>query len=280
MAPSVSVIIPTWNRLALLRQAVNSVRAQTYRDFELIIVDDGSTDGTREWLSAEGIRTVSLPHAGFPGLARNRGAQNAAGRYLAFLDSDDLWEPEKLDEQLDFFSRHPQTVICHTREKWVRNGRVISQAGQHHRRSGRIFSDALKKCIIGPSTVMIDRPLFLDHGGFAADMEIAEDYELWLRLTSAYEVGYIDKPLTVKRGGHPDQLSAKYGHIEYFRIQALERALTHDRWPRKDHELILGELIRKCGIYARGAAKRGKEKESREYFSRARRYLQQKNSLA
>ncbi len=272
MAPAVSVIIPTWNRLSFLRQAIASVRAQTFGDYELIVVDDGSADGTREWLTAERITAVALPHSGYPGLVRNRGAEKATGRYLAFLDSDDLWEAEKLAIQTAFMTGHPGINLCHTRERWLRHGRDISQAGQRHQTSGRIFRDALKKCIIGPSTVMLRRDLFLEHGGFAVDLEIAEDYELWLRLTAREEAGYIDRPLTVKRGGHSDQLSEKYGHIELFRIQALERALANGTWREEERTLLLAELRRKCGIYARGAAKRGKDDESREFLERVRRY--------
>jgi hypothetical protein len=92
-----------------------------------------------------------------------------------------------------------------------------------------IFEDALKKCIIGPSTVLMEASLFREAGGFREDLEIAEDYELWLRITSRYSVAYLDEALTVKRAGHPGQLSEKYGSIEYFRIKALE-PLVDSRW--------------------------------------------------
>jgi glycosyltransferase involved in cell wall biosynthesis len=270
VATAVSVIIPVWNRLSFLREAVASVRAQTFTDYELIVADDGSGDGTREWLTGEKIPTISLPHSGFPGLVRNRGAAAAVGDYLAFLDSDDRWEPDKLETQIAFLRAHPEVPLCHTRERWLRDEREISQAGQRHRRSGRLFRDSLKKCVIGPSTVMLNRLFFLEHGGFAEDLEIAEDYELWLRLTARAEAGYIDRPLTIKRGGHPDQLSNKYGHIEIFRIRALERTLVHGSWTREERALLLAELKRKCEIYARGAAKRGKAEEAAEFLQRAR----------
>jgi glycosyltransferase involved in cell wall biosynthesis len=280
MSPLVSVVIPTWNRLPLLREAVASVRAQTFADYELIVADDGSTDGTGAWLAGRHITTVSLPHAGRPGLVRNRGAAAALGEWLAFLDSDDVWEPDKLERQVEFLRAHPALRLCHTRERWLRNGREISQAGQRHRHSGRLFRDSLKKCIIGPSTVMLSRSLFREHGGFAEDLEIAEDYEFWLRLTAREEAGYLDRPLTVKRGGHTDQLSAKYGHIEYFRIQALERALAHGDWAKEERSLILAELSSKCAIYARGAAKRGKDAESREFHRRQLHYAEEQRDGA
>lgn len=270
MAPLVSVIIPTYNRLPFLQDAVASVRAQTCKDFELIVVDDGSTDRTHAWLERESVRAIALDRAGFPGRTRNAGARAARGDYLAFLDSDDIWMPEKLEHQVAFFREHPDIRICHTREVWRRNGTIVSQSGQRHRREGDIFEDALKKCVIGPSTVMLSKILFESVHEFAEDLEIAEDYELWLHITAREKVGYIDVPLVEKRGGHSDQLSEKYGHIESFRIRALERALARGSFTKKQQDMLRRELARKCLIHARGAEKRGKSKEAAEYRRRAR----------
>jgi glycosyltransferase involved in cell wall biosynthesis len=276
----VSLIIPTYNRKALLEQALRSVLDQTLSAAEIIVADDGSTDGTADWIAARAavdsrLRYLSLPHSGFPGRTRNEGARIASGRYLAFLDSDDLWEPGKLQKQLAFFAAHPDIRICHTRERWLRSGREISQAGQRHRTSGDIFSDALKKCIIGPSTVMLERSLFEELGGFREDVEIAEDYELWLRLTSRYPVGYIDEPLVVKRAGHGDQLSEKYAQIEIFRIRALED-LVECGWFKAGEQQreAAAELARKCRIYASGCEKRGRVEEARRYSDLAERWAQ------
>jgi glycosyltransferase involved in cell wall biosynthesis len=249
--PLVSVIIPVYNRPRLVQEAAESVLAQTFGDLELILVDDGSTDETPTVLAelaaqaphraadtrvpaagepAGRITVHRIAHDGHPGAVRNRGAELAQGRYLAFLDADDLWRPQKLARQLalhedstpgvsDPGSRTPR--LSHTREQWIRNGREVSQKGIDHARAGWIFEDALKKCTIGPSTVMMERALFEKHGGFREDLEIAEDYELWLRITARHAVAYLDEPLTVKRAGHGDQLSEKYGQIERFRIEAL-----------------------------------------------------------
>ena len=204
----ISVVIPSYNRLPLLQQAVESVWRQTCDQVELILADDGSTDGTEGFgqaLAADkpGVHYLRQERSGKPGQVRNAGAGLAGGKYLAFLDSDDLWQPEKLARQLGFFERNPEIRICHTREVWLRGGKEVSQARQRHARSGHIFPDALKKCIIGPSTVMLERSLFEELGGFREDLEIAEDYELWLRLTARVPVGYIDSPLVIKRGGMP-----------------------------------------------------------------------------
>ena len=206
-----------------------------------------------------------------PGEVRNRGVEAASGKYLAFLDSDDLFTPEKLARQHAALEAGDARLF-HTRELWLRNGRTVSQAGQTHSREGDIFSDALKKCIIGPSTVMMEAELFRETGGFDETLEIAEDYEYWLRLTSRYAVGYIDEPLTVKRAGNWYQLSEKYGQIEIFRIRALKDLVDRGFFPQERMVEARAELSRKCRIYATGCRKRGKVGEAAEYERYAVRY--------
>jgi glycosyltransferase involved in cell wall biosynthesis len=272
----ITTIIPTFDRLPLLREAVSSVLAQHYHPLELIVADDGSTDGTAGYVQSlnntENLRYLQIPHCGMPGKVRNAGARLVTGEYIAFLDSDDLWMPEKLARQIAFFEQNPEIQICHTREIWQRGEKIVSQAGQRHRRFGNIFGDSLKKCIIGPSTVMMRRELFEEFGGFREDLEIAEDYELWLRITASYLVGYIDEPLVIKRGGHADQLSEKHGQIEIFRIRALLSNLEEGTFQGEQRALAVRELVRKCRIYARGCEKRGKDAEARRYREIARRY--------
>jgi glycosyltransferase involved in cell wall biosynthesis len=274
-AACVSVIIPTYNRAGILCEAVRSVLAQTLRDLRLIVVDDGSTDDTLRRLGEfadSRLSCLPLEHRGMPGRARNAGAAAAEGRYLAFLDSDDLWLPEKLERQRRFFEADAQAKLCHTREVWLRGGREISQAGQRHRREGDIFRDALVKCVIGPSTVIVEKNFFERCGGFREDMEIAEDYELWLRMSFSSPVAYLDERLTIKRAGmqargEAANLSEKYGHIEAFRIRALYDLIAGGAFaslPEKE-ALAREELVRKCGIYAAGCYKRGRPAEAREY---------------
>lgn len=272
MDPFVSVIIPTYNRMDFLKSALASVESQTYKNFEIIIADDGSTDGTKDYLKTVHHQYIGLKHTGKPGYVRNMGFLSSRGEYIAFLDSDDLWKPEKLAAQVRFFMQNPDMFICHTREIWMRNGKIISQKKQKHKRSGFIFHDALIKCIIGPSTVMLKRELFKDSGMFHPGLEIAEDYELWLRITAKYPVGYIDESLVIKHGGHAAQLSGKYGHIEYFRIQALKHILEQDIFTRRQRHAALKEMIRKCRIYALGCFKRGKVLEAGIYRGFSEKY--------
>ncbi len=291
--PLVSVVIPTYNRVNFLKEAISSVLGQNYSEIELIVVDDGSSDGSEEWCKSlnegsenERFRYVRIAHSGFPGLVRNVGIRMASGEYIAFLDSDDIWIEEKIEEQINLMESRVNCVISHTKERWVRNRKEISQSRQRHRREGDIFEDALLKCIIGPSTVMVRKDIFNYAGFFNEHMEIAEDYELWLRVTALYRVCYIDRPLVVKRGGHSDQLSEKYGQIEIFRIEALESFiewLSHAKntfsklgWNPERYPLVKSlaykELARKCSIYARGCFKRGREREGRSYLEKMEKY--------
>jgi glycosyltransferase involved in cell wall biosynthesis len=270
--PLVSVIIPTYNRLDFLLEAIESVQSQDYDHLELIVVDDGSTDGTKDKLKDMEITYIFIEHSGRPGYVRNMGVKQSRGEYIAFLDSDDLWERGKIKRQIDYFAKHPQIHLCHTREVWLRGSKIISQSKQKHKRSGYIFSDALKKCIIGPSSVIMERRVFNKLGMFHPDIEIAEDYELWLRYCSRYPVGYIDEPLTVKRGGHSDQLSWKYQQIEIFRIKALIHFIKNEIIPYENLILAKKELVRKCKIYASGCLKRKKIKDAEHYLKLVRIY--------
>jgi glycosyltransferase involved in cell wall biosynthesis len=292
----ISVIVPVFNRPHLLADALASVLAQTYQDFEIVVVDDGSTDETPEVLArvlrevpkqggAPPARTLRVPHSGKPGAVRNRGAEEARGRLLAFLDSDDRWLPTKLEAQVRLHEgaagaaplpgtgqAGPAARCSHTRELWVRRGREVSQKGQRHRRSGDLFVDSLKKCIIGPSTVMLERSLFEELGGFREDLEIAEDYELWLRATHRVDVAYLDEALTIKQAGDWPQLSERYGQIEVFRIEGLKGLIGSGYFAdNPEHQAAAEtEFARKCRIYAAGCRKRGRPQEARKFEALAR----------
>ena len=265
MAPLVSVIIPTYNRAGLVRQALASVKTQTFRDFEIVVVDDGGTDGTYEALAAEaGLRLLRLPRRQGVAAARNTGAAAARGEWLAFLDSDDLWLPDKLARQISWLEGMPDSLICQTDETWVRRGVRVNKPAAHRKVAGQIFLPSLARCMISPSAVMLHRRLLQDHGAFDAALPAAEDYDLWLRLTWRYEVGLVDEPLVIKRGGHPDQLSRQWG-IDRFRIQALVKLLADPDLPAAYARAARRMLAAKCAIYAQGCGKRGRQTESAWY---------------
>ena len=266
--PLVSVIIPTYNRATWVKEAAASVLAQTIRDYELIVVDDGSTDATLEALiSLEGRLTV-LRRESRRGVsaARNLGAAAARGDWLAFLDSDDLWLPDKLARQVDYLRSHPDLVICQTEELWIRNGVRVNPPQTHRKAGGDIFLQSLQRCSVSPSAVMLHRRLFEDLGGFDETLEAGEDYDLWLRTAWRYPVGLAPEPLVIKRGGHPDQLSRQRG-LDRFRIRALMKLLKEPGLPEGYRQAARSTLAQKCRIYAQGCEKRGKQDEARYYWN-------------
>ncbi len=267
----VSVIIPTHNRWPMLGEAVDSVLAQTVSDYELIVVDDGSTDETPGRLQdyGERITVLSQTRRGVAA-ARNLGASRAAGRYLAFLDSDDLWLPGKLQRQLDLMERNPEVEICQTDEIWIRNGVRVNPRNRHRKPSGDIFRPSLDLCLVSPSAVMLRRELFERVGGFDESLPVCEDYDLWLRISKDTEVPLIPEALVTRRGGHADQLSRSTWGFDRFRVQAIanliEAGLDSERagW-------ALEAMAKKVTILARGFRKRGNEVMARQYEERLRR---------
>jgi glycosyltransferase involved in cell wall biosynthesis len=264
----VSVIIPTYNRAFFLTEAVASVLAQTYGDFELLVVDDGSTDATPAALAPFGSRVAVLRRATRGGVsaARNLGAAAATGDWLAFLDSDDLWLPEKLALQVEYLRAHPDLCICQTEETWIRNGVRVNPPRRCRKVAGDIFLPSLRRCLVSPSAVMLPRRLFEAMGGFDETLPAAEDYDLWLRVAWRYPVGLVPAPLIIKRGGHPDQLSRQWG-LDRFRIRALIKLLQEPGLPPRYREAARRTLAEKCRIYAEGCAKRGKVAEAARYHS-------------
>ncbi len=238
MAPDVAVVIPAYNRRAMVCEAVKSVLAQRDANFELIVADDGSTDGTWDELTQiaavandhaqwEMMRIERTPNRG-PAAARNTGVAMAAARFVAFLDSDDLWLPHKLNRQIAFMREHPEYAISQTEEVWMRNGRRVNPGARHRKRAGDLFADSLLTCLISPSAVIMWRDLFREAGGFDEDMAAAEDYDLWLRLLRDHEVGLIDEQLVIRRAGHPGQLSATVPALDRFRVLALLKLLARE----------------------------------------------------
>ena len=271
--PKVSVIIPTYNRVHILKEAINSVLSQKYNDLELIVVDDGSTDETKKLVSSytTHLTYIYQEHQGVSS-ARNRGIECAQGDYIAFLDSDDLWLPDKLCLQMKFMENHPDTLICYTEEIWIRKGMRVNPMKKHRKYSGMIFEHCLPLCIVSPSSVLIVRSLFEEVGKFDEKFEVCEDYDLWLRISVQYPIYLIDTPLIIKRGGHTDQLSQKTSGQDRFRIKALIKLFEENSLSHRQKELAWKELDRKCEIYGRGCIKRGRKDEGEGILALARKY--------
>lgn len=275
MAPLVSVIIPTYDRWPMLREAIASVLDQSYKEFELIVVDDGSKDGTAERLKRYGsdLRVLSQPRRGVAA-ARNFGVRSCRGRYLAFLDSDDLWRPKKLEIQVAFMAAH-EIQICQTEEVWIRRGVRVNPKKRHRKPSGDIFRSSLDLCLVSPSAVMMTRELFERVGGFDEVFTVCEDYDLWLRVALDTPVYLIPEPLVLKRGGHPDQLSHSTWGLDRFRALALKKLLDAGLSACPAQAGLQGEkrkwaieaLANKVAILTQGARKREKEDEALIYHS-------------
>jgi len=272
MTPEVSVVIPTWNRRAMVREAIASVLAQTGARFELIVIDDGSTDGTLDDLKrlAAGAREDPIvieiiAHSG-PAAARNRGVELARAPLIAFLDSDDRWRAGKLERQLAFMREHPKCVISQTQELWIRDGRRVNPGRRHLKRGGDIFIDSLRVCLISPSATMMRTDLFRTKGGFDPSMAACEDYDLWLRILVNHEAGLLDEEALVeRRGGHPDQLSATTPALDRFRILALAKLLAYERLSDARRDAVSAVLAEKCRIHAKGLARRSRVEDAAFY---------------
>lgn len=254
-----SVIIPTFQRRELVREAVRSVLAGQEAELEVVVVDDGSTDGTAAALAAEfgnAVQVLRTPQRGVAA-ARNAGVAASCGELVAFLDSDDLWLPGKLAAQVALFAADPTVAFCHTQEIWLRDGRQVRQRPRHRKPDGMAFLPSLERCLVGASTVVLRRSLFERVGGFAEDLEVCEDYDFWLRVARDTPLHLIDRPLVVKRDGHGDQLSHRYRAMDRFRVRALERLLGSGTLDAAQAAATRAALAAKCAILAGGAERRG-----------------------
>lgn len=270
----VSVIIPTCNRAGFLEKAIDSVLSQSYRNIELIVVDDGSTDNTPQILARYGRSIVSLHQSNQgPAAARNRGIREARHPLLAFLDSDDFFVPEKLALQVATMEAEPALLISHTQEIWRRNGCHLNQKKIHDKGHGEIFSRSLRLCVVGMSTVMARRAFFDQVGLFNEELPCCEDYDLWLRASVRHAFFLLDRPLTVKEGGRPDQVSVRFQvGMDRFRIRAIENLLAGNSLSPEQRRLACEELVRKARIYGKGCCKHGREEEGQHYLALAGKY--------
>ena len=258
----ISVIIPTYNRRNTLPRAVESVLNQIYKPIEIIVVDDGSTDGTKEMFSEMYplVRYIYQANSGVSS-ARNTGINSASGDWIALLDSDDEWLPDKLDRQVKLLQDNAEIRFCHTNEIWIRNNVRINQKKKHQKYGGKIFNKCLDICRISPSSSLFHTSVIKDVGLFDESLDVCEDYDLWLRITSKYPILFLDQPLIKKFGGHSDQLSRVFGGIEQYRIRSLEKILTSKSLSGSQFEAAKDMLIHKLQIYAKGLKKRDKNTE-------------------
>jgi len=268
----VSVIIPTYNRAFLLKEAIRSVLSQTYftnpaepGSFELLVIDDGSDDRTKTVVEGFGDKVIYhyRDHGGVSA-ARNEGLRRARGEYIAFLDSDDLWMKDKIQVQMSYMKAFPDSMVCCTEEIWVRNGVRVNPRRKHRKYSGWIFDKVLPLCLLSLSSALFRRELFSLLGAFDERLPVCEDYDLGIRIAQRFPIHFIPAPLIIKRGGHPDQLSRKYWGMDRFRVQALEKALSLGL-TAEQRILVRQEIVRKCLVLVKGFRKRQNSEEARFY---------------
>lgn len=253
---NVSVIIPVYNRSTQLRAAIVSVINQTFKDFELIIIDDGSTVDIKSFIPEDHrIKRLRQKNSGVSA-ARNAGIKLAQGKYICFLDSDDTWLPKKLEKQFQYMTENKDCLISQTEDIWIRNGKRVNSHKKHQKKSGNIFFDSLAICLISPSAVMIKKELLGKVGLFDETLPACEDYDLWLRITKDYPVGLIAEPLIVRYAGHADQLSQKYPIMDRFRIKSLQKLLKNKDLKPEQALAVRNMLQQKARIIAQGAFKR------------------------
>lgn len=259
--PLVSVVIPSFNRKKLLQRALQSVLRQTFTDYELMVVDDGSEDGTQDLpiLKERKIRFIRLEENRGVSSARNIGVKQSSGDWIAFLDSDDEWFTSKLEKQISWCRYNPRFEIMQTREIWIRNGNRVNPPITHQKFQGDLFEASLKRCMITPSSVLLRKSLFEKAGGFNEAIPVCEDYDLWLRITCQYHIGLLDQYLLKRYGGHSDQLSVSMMGMDRFRIQSMLDLLDTNLLNQTQIILLRTVLSSKARIVANGYLKRGNE---------------------
>ncbi len=255
----ISVIIPVYNRAQMVKRAIDSVLAQTDPAHEIIVVDDGSTDATPMVLKdyQHRIHIVRQTNKGVSA-ARNAGIHKATGDWLAFLDSDDEWLPEKLSLAKDFLNHHPEYLIFQSEEIWIRRGKRVNPKKKHQKYGGWIFKQSLPLCIVSPSAVVIHRSVFEHVGLFDESFPVCEDYDLWLRVARKFPIGLDRRFGIIKYGGHDDQLSKKYWGMDFYRVKAIEKHLNDDSLPLELKIAALQEALKKLMILIKGFKKRAK----------------------
>ncbi|HIF64868.1 MAG TPA: glycosyltransferase family 2 protein [candidate division UBP10 bacterium] len=267
---TVAVVIPVRDRMQLLGRALDSVLAQLRPPDEIVVVDDGSVDGSADLVKQgyPGVKLLMQAPAGVSA-ARNRGIASSSSDWLAFLDSDDAWHPDKLQRQLTALSERPSMKICHCDEIWLRNGRRVNPMRKHARYGGWVFERCLPLCCISPSTALVHRDVFASVGVFDETLPACEDYDLWLRVSARFPVLYLDEKLATRWGGHADQLSARYPAMDRFRVKALEKVLLPGTLQPRWRRAAAAEARRRLDILAAGSERRGRVQEACAFRARA-----------
>ena len=256
--PRISVVIPTLNRSITLRRALNSVLLQSYQPEEIIVVDNGSTDDTEEMIKSQ-FPQVNILRERKLGVsaARNKGIKASKGDWIALLDSDDEWYVPKLERQIDSCLNSSGSFrLIHTNEVWKKNNVLVNQMKKHKKMGGDIFFQCLSLCCISPSSALIKKNVFRDFGYFDENLPACEDYDFWLRFCAKEQVLFANDELTVKHGGHNDQLSQKFWGMDRFRVYSIEKLITEGGLSSKHSSAAFEVLLAKMNVLIKGGLNR------------------------
>lgn len=274
----VSVVVPTYNREFIVGATLDSILAQTYQSLEIIVVDDGSTDGTRlvlrDYANRNPGRIIILeqPNAG-PATARNRGLRHARGEFIAFLDSDDQWHPEKLEKQIPLFAPGVGLVYCGL-EEIDENNNVLSLVMCDPQMRGDIYPQLLVKNRMTGGTVILRREVLDTIGDFDEGLRAAENWDLWIRISREYKVDFVDLPL-VRYRKHAGGISRDTERMREAAQRVMEKHLGGAEAPLdEDHREIHAEAW--ANFYYRWAIERfavGDYRRTRRLFRRCWQYV-------
>ncbi|MEE8349871.1 MAG: glycosyltransferase [Acidobacteriota bacterium] len=278
----VSIVLPTFNRRTFLEKAVKSIVDQTFTEWELLVVDDGSDDESWKVLRKFKDPRIHYLYQRNQGAsrARNTGIQFSRFPWICFLDSDDYWQPTKLQRQIETLQSHPHYRVIYTDEIWIRKGRRVNPRKTHRKYGGWIFHRCLPLCIISPSSVLLDRTIVQHHGLFDEDFPVCEDYEMWLRISSRYPIYFLDEPLIVKVGGHAGQLSQSLWGLDRYRVRAMTKTYSTGNLTPQQRVWTARQIVEKARILATGFTNHKKWVEARKYQEMVQAWLTKAQSPA
>ena len=249
--PRVSVVIPAYKSKRFIGEAVDSVLRQTVVDYEVIVVDDGCPEGTGRFVAETyGDRvTVIEQENGGPAVARNTGIQRSTGEWVAFLDSDDHWQPQKLEVQLETARENPEYGLISSSYYKLEGGRHFER--KRHGRSGWVFTDVFMANYIRTSTVMIRSDCFESVGLFDTNLPLTQDYDMWLRMSRRYQVGYINEALATYRH-HPAGISRDVLESRSYFLKILQKNYDPETIPEHLYRKRIGYVHYHLAKHCRG----------------------------
>lgn len=244
----VSVIIPAFNSEQYIAECIDSVLVQTFQDFEIIIIDDGSTDDTVSIISEYKNDRIKLFHQDNSGsaAARNYGVKQSSGIWIAFIDADDIWLPDKLQKQLEHCSNQAwsHTDLFFHGSFYPKYTKATDFTSKH---SGFILNNLLVENSIGTSSVVLKKEIFHELGGFNTDLRALQDWDLWLRIAEKYQACYIDQPLVYYRV-HTSSVSRNVRKTLPYHINLIDRVFSQQSIHRQQQKLKYKALSRSCRI--------------------------------